>query len=143
MRSPAIILAALALHPLAVRAQTAEPPPFRVDTATSIERFTAGHSEPGNCCADWSSSLFKGVGGGYYWTDHLKSEIEIAWPGTTRAFRYSDARPVNGAVSYTYEEHAYSGLEVSASQLYQFEREASAERRIGTMEREALAERWK
>ena len=120
MRSPVIILAALALHPIAADAQTAEPPPFRFDTGTSIGWFTAGHSEPGNCCADWSSSLFKGVGGGYYWTDHLKSEMEIAWPGTTRAFSYSDARPVNGIVSYTYEEHAYHGLKVSASQLYQF-----------------------
>ena len=120
MRSRVIILAALAVFPIAAHAQTAEPPPFRFDTGTSIGWFTAGHPEPGNCCADWSSSLFKGVGGGYYWTDHLKSEMEIAWPGTTRAFSYSDARPVNGTVSYTYEEHAYRGLKVSASQLYQF-----------------------
>src|SRR5437867_1389608 len=120
MRSPAIILAILALRPIAAHAQTAEPSPFRLDTATSIGWFTASHHESGNCCADWSSSLFKGVGGGYYWTDHLKSEMEIAWPGTTRAFSYSDGRSINGPISYTYQEHAYRGVKISASQLYQF-----------------------
>ena len=117
MRSPAIILAILALRPIAAHAQTAEPPPFRLDTATSIGWFTASHHESGNCCADWSSSLFKGVGGGYYWTDHLKSEIEIARPGTTRAFSYSDGRSINGPISYTYQEHAYRGVKISADHI--------------------------
>jgi hypothetical protein len=120
MKTPVIIVAALTLCPIAARGQTAEPPLFRADTTASIGWFTASHSESGNCCGDWSSSLFKGVGGGYYWTDHLKSEIEIAWPGPTRAFTYSNARPTTGPISYTSEEHAYRGVKISGSQLYQF-----------------------
>jgi Outer membrane protein beta-barrel domain len=120
MKTPVIIVAALTLCPIAARGQTPEPPPFRADTTAAIGWFTASHAESGNCCGDWSSSLFKGVGGGYYWTDHLKSEIEIGWPGPTRAFSYSSARPTTGPISSTYEEHAYRGVKISGSQLYQF-----------------------
>jgi Outer membrane protein beta-barrel domain len=120
MKTPVIIVAALTLCPIAARGQTPEPPPFRADTTAAIGWFTASHAESGNCCGDWSSSLFKGVGGGYYWTDHLKSEIEIAWPGPTRAFSYSSARPTTGPISSTYEEHSYRGVKISGSQLYQF-----------------------
>jgi len=121
MRTLVIIVAAIFFYPMAALGQTTDPPPFRADTTASIGWFTARHAESGNCCGgDWSSSLFKGVGGGYYWTDHLKSEIEIGWPGPTRAFTYSSARPTSGPISSTSDEHVYRGVTISGSQLYQF-----------------------
>jgi len=115
---------ALTMHPLAARGQTAAPAVFRADTTMSIGWFTANHVEPDQCCANWSSSLFKGVGGGYYWTDHLKSEIEIAWPGPTHAFAYPEARSFIDGQTIVYEEHTYRGMKVSGGQLYQFGRNA-------------------
>lgn len=124
MKLLAAAVITLALHPLAARAQPAAPSLFRADATTSIGWFTANHVEPDHCCANWSSSLFKGIGGGYYWTDHLKSEIEIAWPGPTHAFTYPDARSFIDGQTIVYEEHTYSGMKLSGGQLYQFGRNA-------------------
>jgi hypothetical protein len=124
MRILAATVVLLTLHPLAARGQTTTPSLFRADTTMSIGWFTANHVEPGDCCANWSSSLFKGIAGGYYWTDHLKNEIEIAWPGPTNAFSYPDSRVFTGGETFTYEEHTYRGIKLSGSQLYQFGRNA-------------------
>src|SRR5262245_43929064 len=120
MRLAATTALVLALHPLAVRAQTPTPSLFRADTAASIGWFTVNHHEGDDCCANWSSSLFKGVGGGFYWNDHLKSELEFAWPGPTHAFTYSNSRTFADGSPVTYEEHTYRGVKISGSQLYQF-----------------------
>jgi len=124
MRLVATIVVTLTLIPVAARGQTATPSLFRADAATSIGWFTANRVEAENCCANWSSSLFKGIGAGYYWTDHLKSEIEIAWPGPTQAFTYPDARPFIDGNTLVYEEHTYRGIKLSGSQLFQFGRNA-------------------
>src|SRR5262245_11064583 len=92
MRPLAIFLMILIANPPAAQAQSLAPPLFRADTAASIGWFSADRAEPESCCREWSSSFFKGVGGGYYWTDHLKSELDISWPGTTTAFTYPAAR---------------------------------------------------
>src|SRR5262245_16081195 len=124
MRIVTTLAVIMILIPLAARGQTTARPLFRADTTASIGWFTADHGEGENCCAEWSSSLFKGVGGGYYWTDHLKSEAEIGWPGPTHAFTYPTARPFADGSPLIYEEHTYHGTKVSASQLYQFGRNA-------------------
>jgi len=120
MRLLAIVLIVLIADPPAAHAQTVAPALFRGDAAASIGWFAADRTEPDECCGGgWSSSFFKGAGGGYYWTEHLKSELDISWPGTTRAFTYPNRPPTAGA-SFIYEEHSYTTLKVSASQLYQF-----------------------
>ena len=143
MRSRAALMAALAFLPGVARAQTAEPELFRFDTTASAGWFMAAREESETCCSNFSSSLFKGVGAGYYWTGHLKSEIEVGWPGTTRAFNYTDGRPIGGPTSYTYEERAYTGIKISASQSYQFGRNAMFHPFVGAgvdvdREREAI-----
>jgi hypothetical protein len=119
MKLPAIILIILIANPPATQAQSVAPALFRADTAASIGWFAADRTEPDACCGGWSSSFFKGVGGGYYWTDHLKTELDISWPGTTRAFTYS-SRPNTAESPFIYDDHTYTTLKVSASQLYQF-----------------------
>jgi hypothetical protein len=120
----AAAVVALTLHPLTARGQAAAPSLFRADAGASIGWFTTNHVEPDRCCANWSSSLFKGVSGGYYWTDHLKSEIEVAWPGPTNAFTYPGARSLVDGEPLVYEEHTYRGMKLSGGQLYQFGRNA-------------------
>jgi hypothetical protein len=124
MRHVATGVIMLTLIPIAARGQTPTPSLFRADATTSIGWFTANRVEADNCCANWSSSLFKGIGGGYYWTDHLKSEIEVAWPGPTQAFTYPGSRPFVDGSTLVYEEHTYRGMKLSGSQLFQFGRNA-------------------
>jgi len=124
MRLVVTLAIILLLTPLAARAQISTPSLFRADTTMSIGWFTANHVEGETCCADWSSSLFKGIGGGYYWTDHLKSEVEMAWPGPTHAYIYPGPRPVGDGSTLIYEEHTYRGVKLSGSQVYQFGRNA-------------------
>jgi hypothetical protein len=119
MKLPAIILIMLIANPPATQAQSVAPALFRADTAASIGWFAADRTEPDACCSGWSSSFFKGVAGGYYWTDHLKTELDISWPGTTRAFTYI-SRPATADSPFIYDDHTYTTLKVSASQLYQF-----------------------
>jgi hypothetical protein len=121
MRLLSIVLVVLIAAPPGAHAQSVAPPLFRGDAGASIGWFAADRAEPGTCCGGgWSSSFFKGMGGGYYWTDHLKSELDISWPGTTRAFTYPASRPGTADSPFIYDEHTYTTLKVSASQLYQF-----------------------
>ena len=74
-------------------------------------------------CCTWSSGLFKGLQGGYYWTDHLKTELEVAATGETEVYSYSTLAP-GPLPSYVSEHHSYRGVLVSAAQAYQFGRNA-------------------
>ena len=68
------------------------------------------------------ASLFKGLGIGYYWSDHIKTEVEAAWPGPTEAYGYFQTRLADGSSSYTYDEHSFRTVMLSAGQSYQFGR---------------------
>jgi len=120
VRFLAIVLVVLTADPRAALAQSVGSALFPGDASASIGWFAADRSEPGSCCAGWSSSLLKGAGAGYYWTDHLKTELDLSWPGRTESFSYS-ANPQNAAVSpVAYDLHSYKTFKMSGSQLYQF-----------------------
>jgi hypothetical protein len=128
MRTLAITFLVLAVHPVTGLCQAPDTtrPLSRGDVTVSIGAFSASHVVSGEACCntDWSSSLFKGVGAGYYWTDHLKTEIAVAWPGPTEAYGYFDTRLADGTRAYGYEEHSYRTLDMSLGQSYQFGRNA-------------------
>jgi hypothetical protein len=128
MRTLAITLVTLALHPVTAlcQSQGTNRPLARADVTASIGAFGARHdvSEERFGGIDWSSSLFKGLGAGYYWTDHLKTEIEAAWPGPSDAYGYFNTRLADGTQVYGYDEHSYRTFKVSAGQSYQFGRNA-------------------
>ena len=52
----------------------------------------------------WRGSLFLGVSGGHYWTDHLKTEVEAGWHSS--------------ADHETYQELMIDGLRTSARSMY-------------------------
>jgi hypothetical protein len=123
MRSALFLLAVLAGTSGIARAQPAAPPLTGFDFTASIGAFSADRSETPRD-SSWSGSFFKGVSAGYYWTDHLKTEVELGFPNPTEGYSYSNQRLANGSVASTYDERTYSGPKFAVAQVYQFGRNA-------------------
>ena len=121
MRQSVSVLVVLVLLPSVARGQPAPTPLPRVDVAVATGWFAADRSIRGDgCCSSWSSSLFKGVSGGYYWTEHHKTEVELAAPGPTDGFSSFSERLATGSFRYTYERHAITAARLSLAQAYQY-----------------------
>jgi hypothetical protein len=121
MQLSASMLVVLMLLPSPARAQTAAAALPRVDVAAATGWFAADRSIQGDdCCSSWSSSLFRGVSGGFYWTEHLKTEVELAAPGPTEGYTVRSERLAGNLFRYFSEEHRISANRVSLSQAYQF-----------------------
>jgi hypothetical protein len=69
---------------------------------------------------DWfNRSLYGGAGGGWYWTDHLKTELEFG--ASTTAELYSSAPiTVAGRTTYVASRQRFSTKRLIAAQQYQF-----------------------
>lgn len=135
MRTLAIAVLVLGLNARAgeCQAQGTRLPWSRGDVTASTGFFSANHIVAGESGGpDWSASLFKGLGAGFYWSEHLKTEIEAGWPGTTEAYGYFSTRLPDGSASYTYEEHTFRAFNVSAALLYQFGRNSFFHPFVGT-----------
>ncbi len=123
MRYTVMFAAVLACTAGVAQAQPASPPLTGFDFTASIGLFSADRSETaGN--TSWSGSFFKGVSAGYYWTDHLKTEVELGLPNPTEGYSYSNERLANGIFLSTYDERTYSGPKFGVAQVYQFGRNA-------------------
>ncbi len=118
MRLRASVFVVLTLLPSVAHGQPA--PTTRVDVTAATGWFAADRAVGDGCCSSWSSSLFKGVSAGYYWTDHLKTEAELAAPGPTEGYTGFSERLANGSYRYTSEEHTITATRLSLSQAYQF-----------------------
>jgi hypothetical protein len=126
MRIVPLLLLAGMLSPGHALAQATQPPVSRLDLTVSTGWFAADRRVSSACCdSGWSAGLFKGVAAGYYWTDHLKSEVGIAAPGSTEGYGFSTTQLPNGRLNYTSEEHRYDGTKVSIAQVYQFGRNST------------------
>src|SRR5882672_1941519 len=89
MRVVPFFLLAGVLAPAAAGGQPSPAPVSRLDLTVSTGWFAADRSVSSECCnSGWSAGLFKGAAAGYYWTDHLKSEVTIAAPGSTRGYSF-------------------------------------------------------
>jgi hypothetical protein len=114
------VLVMLMLVPSTARGQSAPTPLPRVDMAAATGWFAADRSVGDRCCSSWSSSLFKGASAGFYWTEHLKTELELAAPGPTEGYTVLSEQLSARLYRYTSEEHRISAARVSLSQAYQF-----------------------
>ena len=122
MRMVLTALILMAVVPARAQGQTAPGPVARGDVSASLGWFSADHEGTSQCCT-WSSGLFRGLQGGYYWTDHLKTELEIAAAGETELYSYSPV-PVGPGFTHVAEHHRYRDVLVSGGQFYQFGRNA-------------------
>lgn len=72
---------------------------------------------------DWHSGGLAGGSAGWYWTDHLKTELDV-WAGSEEtAYRYSE-RFVNGRPLFTNVRSRFRHRALGAAQHYQFFRNA-------------------
>lgn len=79
---------------------------------------------------DWHASLFGAASAGWYWTDHVKTEVDVGAGNRARAYRYRsitiDDRPNYVSSEYTFERRI-----LGVSQQYQFFRNAWFHPHIG------------
>jgi hypothetical protein len=127
MRTLAIAVFVTVLNPTAAWCQTqgSRLPWSHGDVTASAGFYGVNHFIPRNDFTsdrDWEASLFKGLGAGFYWSEHLKTEIEAGWPGPTEGYGYFSSRAADGSSVFTSEEHTFHAFTASVGQLYQFGR---------------------
>jgi hypothetical protein len=105
-------------------AAQAQRPLMRGDLAGTVgwlsARTTIG--SPGDH-TDWHSSLFGAASGGWYWTDHLKTEIDLGAGTRATAYRYR-AITIDDRPNYLASETTFARRTLGISQQYQFFRNA-------------------
>jgi hypothetical protein len=107
----------------AAAAQGTPAPLARIDTAGSLGWFSAKEPvSPDD--SDWySRSAMGSVFAGWYWTDHLKTEMEAG--GSTGAALYGGATRTEGTqIGYESWRYEFATKRVALSQHYQFFRNA-------------------
>lgn len=118
------VVATVAAAPAAAQQVAARTVPLvRVDAHGTLGWFNAEAPGP-NRYDDWyNRSLFAGAGAGWYWTDHLKTEVEIG--ATTEAELYS-AEPVilSGRPLHVAFITRFRTTRLGIAQHYQFFRNA-------------------
>jgi outer membrane protein W len=121
LRSRQLAAAGLVLALVPAAAPCEVPSPLtRADLTVSVGSFSA--SLPDRDAYDrWAHSAVGTLGAGYFWTDHLKTEAELAWTGERRTYS-----TVFAAYPYStvYARQTLRSLVASAAQIYQFRRNA-------------------
>jgi hypothetical protein len=95
-------------------------PLMKGDASGTIGWFNTHNEE----YEDWSNrSLYGGITAGWYWNDHLKTEIDF---GANTAAHLYDAHPIvlQGISTYQASRVAFSKKKLAVSQQYQFFRNA-------------------
>jgi hypothetical protein len=117
----AVLVALTAAPAVAQPAPAARSPLVRADVQGTLGWFNA-ESNISNRYDEWyNRSLYGGAGFGWYWTDHLKTELEV---GATSAVELYGNEPVviGGQPRYLSFRQAFSTKKLTAAQHYQFYR---------------------
>ena len=139
-----IIIAILVcvLAPLTAHAQFTPRPALRNETIVAIG--WAGSEYGLRDYNRWRGSLFVAAGGGHYWTNHLKTEVEGAWSSRSNSETYEDL-VVDGHQTYAVSTHRIREVRLSIGQGYQFGHNAWVHPLVGAgadvMRRESLLDR--
>ncbi len=117
---PAAILTLGLASPLG--AQTPPPEPLARFDVTALIGWLAAQ-KPYEHFTDWDSSLYGGAAAGWYWTDHLKTEVEggASMQSERRTFETSfvGGHPISRDVVFQ-----YATRRIGLGQQYQFYRNA-------------------
>jgi hypothetical protein len=113
------------LGPLAADAQTAPRAPVsRGDLTVSTGSYNASLDSPTPYDYDrWTNTIVGVLTGGFYWTDHIKTEIEGSWTPADETTR-TLVHPLGQPGAYLYEHQRTSVTKISPAQLWQFGRNA-------------------
>jgi outer membrane protein W len=108
----------------AVRAQGASSPVSRADASGSFGWLNADKSNltPDRDGNDWyNTSAYGGVSFGWYWTDHLKTEIEAGVSSAADVNVYTSG-VIDGRLNTIYSTYTFSTSRLGIGQQYQFYR---------------------
>jgi hypothetical protein len=110
----------LALAVLTTGTADAQTPPRLPKNDVTVSLGWFGSRYPGlERYNRWHQSLLSGAGGGRYWTDHFKSEVEAAWLSRVNAESY-ELQNLDGGPAYVRTENRFQNVKFSLGQLYQF-----------------------
>jgi hypothetical protein len=120
-----ILLVAVAAALLDARPAFAQPAPTlpRFDAAASVGWLGVRGDRPSRYSRGWADSLFGSASAGWYWTDHLKTEID-AGAGTKARMHVSQPIQIDGRASWHHVEVESSRRTAGIGQLYQYGRNA-------------------
>jgi hypothetical protein len=119
----AALAAALLAGSRPASAQTPSPFP-RGDANGSIGWLAVNESASGTRTGNgWHHSFFGAAGAGWYWTEHLKTELD-AGAGTESSIYNGEQVVINGRTAFVSTESRASRRTLGISQQYQFFRNA-------------------
>ncbi len=123
-----LLLTVLAQAPVA----PATPPPLNRADAHFVIGWQNLHKEqPQDRYNDWLNNIFYGgAGAGWYWNDHLKTQVDIGAGTHGHQYRY-EPRAVGGTQTFESSRADISQRSVAVSQQYQFFRNQWFHPRLG------------
>jgi hypothetical protein len=125
MRQTAIVLfvaGTLAAVPSTGLCQAA--PIARADFTAATGSFSSNRGELVDNYERWPHTAFGSLAAGLYWTDHLKSEVEVARTGTAELYGFEYLGLPEAPGFGVPVERRFDSVKVSAAQLVQFGRNA-------------------
>jgi hypothetical protein len=126
-----IFIVPILSFPAAALAQASAPAPVkaaeeaRFDAAGYVGWFRANRGGiGGQTFRDWFSTPRLSLGIGHYWTEHLKTEAELAITGQGRLVSFEELESEPDVSRYLYRDHTYRVSTLSLVQAWQFRRNA-------------------
>ena len=116
MRAHALLLAGT--FALASAAPAVAQPLPRADLTGVVGWFNAGKSDI-NTYDQWYHSAYGGAGIGWYWTEHLKTEVELGATASGELYGVQTIE-IDGHQAYVSSRHRFSTRRITAGQQYQF-----------------------
>jgi hypothetical protein len=121
VRIPTVLIAAT--FSLTAASNAAAQPIARADVAGTVGWFNADKAEISSYNDWYNRSAYGGATFGWYWNDHLKTELEVG--ATSSAELYATREiDIQGQRAYVSSDHEFSTRRLVAGQQYQFFRNA-------------------
>jgi hypothetical protein len=95
----------------------------RIDVSASAGWFAANETSItvyGGVGAWYGTSWNRSIAAGYYWTEHLKTEVEAGWNGQGEIYGQHPDASRNGSETFGPVEHYFSSRNLVVGQQYQF-----------------------
>jgi hypothetical protein len=106
-------------------------PAYRMDVSGSIGWLNADKSDLGEYTGWYNRSVYGGGTVGWYWTHHLKTEVETGASSEAQVRVYDFERLDNNAALSRESEYDFSTRRVAIGQIYQFYRNAAFHPYVG------------
>lgn len=118
-----VVMSGTVAIPAMAHAQSPVIPLPRNDVVMSVGWFGGEYLDRGTYDPGWEPSVHLGIGGGHYWNDHTKTEVEAIWISPVETTSYEQV-PIAGGFSYVRTGYRFQNSKLSFAQTYQFGRNA-------------------